>query len=83
MSRHEDASLQAIEDKKFIDFLKNLELYDDVLAGKKKCKFCKSVLTLESITYIFPEAGSIKMVCDKPDCINKLLDHINEGKLNG
>lgn len=73
-------SVQAIGDDKFEAFLGSLGILQDVEVGKIKCKFCKDVLSVETISYVLPDSGSIKCVCDKPECTSSLLDYINQGK---
>lgn len=67
--RKDREKLKAVSDDKLVDLFKNLGLYDSVLEGKLKCKFCGEIVTLDSISAIFPESGSIKIVCDKPSCL--------------
>lgn len=73
-------AVHAIGDDKFENFLNSLGVLDLVKAGRIKCKFCKDVLTVETISYVLPDGGSIKCVCDKPECTSSLLEYINEGK---
>ena len=63
--------VQAIYDDDMEDFLKSIGEYYKVLAGKLKCKYCEDVITLENISKIFPESGSVKFVCSKSECIIK------------
>lgn len=70
--------LKAISDDKLIDLLKNINLYDSVVDRKIKCKFCGEIVTLDCISAIFPESGSIKISCDKPSCLAGLNNFLNE-----
>jgi hypothetical protein len=70
--------LKAISDDKLIVLLKNLGLYQDVIDGKIKCKFCGEKVTLDGISAIFPDSGSIKLACDKPACIARLNEFLNQ-----
>ncbi len=76
------ANLDVIHDDELTNFLKKLKVFDEITNGKKKCKFCKSVITLENLHSLFAQAGDIKFVCDQPECINKLTEHINDGSNN-
>lgn len=67
-------SIPGIYDDNFEEFLKSIGELRDVLEGKHKCKICKSPITIENITYIFPESGSIKFVCNNPDCVKGYME---------
>lgn len=70
--------IKAIHDNKLVEFLKNIEKYDSIIGGKEKCKFCKNQITMDNLYTIFPESGSIKLVCDKPECIAKMNSYLND-----
>ena len=78
--RPEKVSVQAVGDDKFDVFLGSLGVLKDIKAGKKKCKFCGDIVSVEAISYVLPDGGSIKFVCDKPECTSALIEYINEGK---
>ncbi|MCH7524522.1 MAG: hypothetical protein IIC74_05820, partial [Bacteroidetes bacterium] len=46
--------------------------------GKVKCKFTNEIITLENLHTIFPEEGTIKVVCESPEAIKLLSEYINE-----
>ena len=71
MKTSDKETLQAVHDIKFEQFLRNINKYEDVVAGKCKCKFCGKVVTLENIACIFPESGTVKFVCDEMNCLAK------------
>lgn len=70
-------TIKAIHDEKFVTFLKNINIYDDILNGACKCKFCKQVVGIDNIYTIFPEEGKIKIVCDSTDCMVELGKYLN------
>ncbi|HTO15981.1 MAG TPA: hypothetical protein VLZ83_09425 [Edaphocola sp.] len=70
--------IKAVSDDKLIDLLKNINLYDDVIIGKIKCKFCGETAKIECISAIFPDSGSIKVACDSPKCIAGLNNFLNQ-----
>lgn len=70
--------IKAISDDKLIILLKNIALYEDVITGKIKCKFCGEIVKIECINAIFPDSGSIKIACDKPICIAGLNNYLNQ-----
>lgn len=62
-------SVKAVHDFKFESFLEHIGVYEQVMKGEKKCKFCMEPVSLKSITSVFAESGDVKFVCDKPACI--------------
>jgi len=64
--------IKAVSDDKLIDLLKNINLYDDIIAEKIKCKFCGEIAKLDCISAIFPDSGSIKVACDRPSVSGNL-----------
>ena len=75
MNTSDKETLQAVHDIKFEQFLRNINKYDDIVAGRCKCKFCGNPITIENISCIFPESGSIKFVCDDMKCIAKMSQY--------
>jgi hypothetical protein len=63
--------MQAVHDDDLIDFLKSLGVYEDILAGKEKCFFCSTVISLDNIQCVFPYDNEIKFCCINDDCCSK------------
>ena len=80
MKSKEVKSLNVVHDDELISLLEKLGVKETVMKGGKKCKFCSGVVTIENIYSIFPESGDIKIVCENPDCIKKLISYVNEKK---
>ena len=72
------AKLNAVHDDDLIALLKSLNLLEKIKKGEVKCKFTKEVITLDNLHSIFPEEGTIKVVCDTPEAIKSLSEYINE-----
>lgn len=72
------AKLNAVHDNDLITLLKSLNLLDKIKKGEVKCKFTKEIITLDNLHSIFPEEGTIKVVCDTPKAIKFLSEYINE-----
>ncbi len=77
----EKKSLNVVYDKDLETLLKNIGIFDDICEKKKKCKFCKTEITIENLHSLFPESDDIKIVCDNPTCIKKLSEYLNDKKL--
>lgn len=76
------AILNAIHERDIDDLLKKMKIKDDFDNGKIKCKFCGIIVNKNNIYSLFPESGDVKLVCDKPECINQMLIYIEEKKKN-
>lgn len=70
--------VKAIHDDKLETFLKSIKVYEDLIAGKIKCKFCGDPVTIDNLYTVFPESGAIKFACDKAACIAKMNIYLNE-----
>ena len=75
------ANLNAVHDNDLEALLIKLDLIDKIHGGEIKCKFTNIIITLDNIHSIFPESGSIKVVCNSPEAIKHLSEYINENKL--
>ncbi len=73
--------LKAIHNDELIELLIKLKLLEKLHNGKLKCKFTNTVITIDNLHSIFPESGSIKIVCNLPEAIKKLSEYVNEHDL--
>lgn len=69
-------TINAVHEDQFEVFLRKLGVFDDVMNGVKKCKFCGTPVNYDHIATIFAESGDIKIVCDKPECMAKLSEYL-------
>jgi hypothetical protein len=74
-------NIEAVHDYDLEKTLKSLGLLSKIYNNKIKCKFCKRKINMQNIFAIFPESGSIKIVCLNISCVKKLLDLIREDKI--
>ena len=74
--------LNTIHEKDLQNVLIKIGLFEDLQKGILRCKFCGEKIELQNIYSILPESGSFNLVCDKPECISKLIQYLNEKKLN-
>ncbi len=70
--------LRAVHDDDLEMVMEKLGIASKFRAGKLKCAFCGDVLTLDNLHSIFPDSGSIKLVCSKPECIKQLMARLEE-----
>lgn len=71
-------TVSAVHDDNLEVFLRHLGVYDDVIHGRSKCKFCGNPVNYDQIATVFADSGSIKLVCNKPECIAKLSEYLSE-----
>lgn len=70
--------LKAVHDNDLEELLDSLGLNAKLKAGELKCSFCKDVITIENLHSFFPDSGSIKLTCSKPDCVKLLMAKLEE-----
>lgn len=75
-------NLKVMQEDNLKVLLEKLGLLEDLNNGKIKCKFCKSEVLFDDIYGVFPESGSVKIVCNKPECILQLMEYLRKGKTN-
>jgi len=71
----ENKKINFVYDDDLEGLLKKIGVFDDFVSDNKKCKFCKSVVNRKNLHSIFKESGDIKFICDKPECVKKLMDY--------
>lgn len=79
-SRPPKEDIKAVHDDDLERFLSSIGLLHDVRAGKVRCKFCRESLDLESIQTVFPESGSVSIVCNRQRCANDFLSYFGSSK---
>ena len=70
----------AVHERDLEEFLKNLEIYDELIQGEFECFNCKEKITLENLQSVFPLKGEIQICCTKLDCFQKALELKRRGK---
>ena len=66
-------TISAIHDDDFRDYLKTLGVLRGVEKGELTCSFCSQQLTLENIAALYPRRGTVRAVCDRPECVKRLM----------
>lgn len=74
--------IQAIHDEDLEKFLDGLGILNKLKHGELKCKFCDNSVTLETLHSLFPQSGSIKVVCDNPGCISGLSELLRKEEIS-
>lgn len=65
--------INAVFEKDLTKILQDLGIYDDLMAGKLTCAFCRQPITYESIEYIFSDKGKIVISCNLQKCKEQLI----------
>lgn len=68
----EKRKIKVVHDNDLENLLSKFALLEAIKTGKRKCKFCGSVITIDNILAVVPESGSVQIVCDSVNCIKML-----------
>jgi len=71
--------VKAVHDEDLEKFIEGLGMLNEFSRGELRCKFCKTTITFENMQSVFPQSGSVKFVCDGPDCAKELRTLLREG----
>lgn len=77
MTKERD-KIHAIYDEELESLLKNLGLFHDFSAGLLHCSISRDVITWENLNAIYPDSGSIKVTCSRPECVAALATKVND-----
>ena len=73
-------NIDAIHTNDLSRLLAKIGLLDDFDNNKVKCKFCKQPVTHANIYSVIKDSGSYKLVCDKADCVQLLMQFLADRK---
>lgn len=74
--------ITAVHDDDLDAVLQALGLLNKFRAGLLTCAFCKDTITHDNLYSIFPDGGTVKLSCAKPNCVLGLVKK-QEGKSYG
>lgn len=72
----ERESLRTVHDDDLEGVLRGLEVYSDFVGGRLKCAFCGDPIDWENLQSLFPDSGAVKCSCNRPECIQSLVDKL-------
>lgn len=75
MERHFQ-DIDAVHSNDLERLLEKVGLLDKFNKGQLKCKFCSEVVNADNIYSVIKDSGHYKVVCDKADCVNQLLQFL-------
>jgi hypothetical protein len=76
----ETVPIKAVHDDDLVQYLGSLGVVDHG-GNLGRCKLCSSQVTLNNLAALFPESGSVKLVCDAAGCLLALQELLREGKV--
>jgi hypothetical protein len=74
----DEKEIDAIHEQDLESVLKKLGFYEQMIQGILKCKFCGSQITMENLHSILPHSSGFSFICDKPECVQKLVEYLEE-----
>ena len=60
--------ISAVYEKDLKEYLRSLDLLDDINNGKINCEFCRKTITFDNLQCIFPKDNEIKICCNNSYC---------------
>ncbi len=76
----EKKQVNTVHENDLINLLERLGIKDRFINKELLCKFCGNVVNKENIYSVLPESGGVNLICDKPECITKLLEYLENKK---
>lgn len=76
--KDDSQKISAVFDKDLEKVLRDLGLYDQLVAGEIKCIFCGSVITLSNLEFIFSKNGRIVISCNSSKCKYQMKENISK-----
>jgi aspartate carbamoyltransferase regulatory subunit len=77
----EKKKISTVHENDLKNLLEKLGLLEKVEKSIVKCKFCDTTITFDNLHSILPESGGFSLICSNPNCINKLVQYLDEKKL--
>lgn len=74
----DENEIKAVHEQDLENAIQTMGLLDELKAGKLTCKFCGTTITLENMHSILPHSQGFSFICDTPECVEKLMDYIEE-----
>jgi hypothetical protein len=70
-------NIDAVHERDLEKLLADMGKLEEFKQGRVLCKFCGDRITTANIYSILPESGSINFICQKPECIAQLFEHMD------
>jgi hypothetical protein len=83
MTRLDKKELHAVHDDDVVEYLRHLGLLQKITDGKFKCSRCGGLIDLDNFGGLYSENKEIKIVCEKLECMTRLLGRKLQEKNHG
>lgn len=77
MERH-FKEMDAVHADDLKTLLDKVGLLEKLESRQLKCKFCQSVVSEEDIYSVIKDSGQYKVVCERADCVSRLMQFLAE-----
>ena len=76
----ENKQVSAVHERDLVKLLERFGIKEKFENNQLKCKFCGDTVNADNIYSVFPESGTVNLICDKPQCITSFLGYLDEKK---
>jgi len=71
----EKSTINTIHERDLDKLLNKIELKEDFINKKVKCRFCEKIVDINNLYAISNDNGSYIFICDSIECINKFFEY--------
>jgi len=64
-----EITIYAVDDRSLASVLEKLGIYQDVEAGRARCRFCGKAVSLQNLGGLFKHEGRVHVVCNDIRCL--------------
>jgi hypothetical protein len=64
-----EITIYAVDDRSLADVLRKVGIYQDVEAGRARCRFCGRAVGLQNLGGLFKHGGQVRVVCNDIRCL--------------
>lgn len=73
-------NLPAVHDDDLLELLGSLGLGAPMQRGEVRCRYCQTTVSVDSLGAIFPDHGTVWVVCSEATCIQQLVRDRDESR---
>lgn len=79
----EGEELKAVHARDLDRLVESLGIAEALRNGSLRCEFCGCEVRKENLGAVYPEAGEVRVSCNKADCIRQALAKMKGGSSPG
>jgi len=76
--RRAEEPVDAVHDVDLGKLLDSLGLSEALEQGSVRCEFCDHVVTSDTVGALYPRGEAVRVVCDRPHCMARLVTDLNQ-----